>query len=213
MTDLFNTPSEITAQFKSQQHLRNGAHAVDNNCRKLPFDNEMVLQNLIRSQIEYFFSDYNLTNGTYLLARMSESEGHWVSLDLICRSPRIRALTNLRSRVLAALSKSAFLELSPDKTKVRRPGYILPSPRKSRDLRRTVFLYGIPPSQASETAISKLMQEYGEIKRVHMEGTWSEEDDSPDKKIALLITKKKKYFYLFYENIIPNGYVKLCVLR
>ncbi|ETO06544.1 hypothetical protein RFI_30847 [Reticulomyxa filosa] len=35
------------------------------------------------------------------------------------------------------------------------------------------------------------MEEYGEIKRVHMEDTWSEKDDSPDKKVALIITKKK----------------------
>merc|ERR1719295_555062 len=142
----------------------------------IPFDNEFVLQNLIRAQLEYLFSDYHLTNDTYLLARMQDNDKHWLSVDELCHNQKIRCLTSKKDRILQALRESKYLQLSPDDEQVRRPDFTLPKLKPNRDLRRTVFLYGIPPNKA-EQEIRKVLSQHGHIKRIHFEPEHPVDDD------------------------------------
>jgi len=177
--------------------------------KRVPFDNELVLQNLIRAQIEYLFSDYHLTNDTYLLARMQDNVHHWLSVDELCHNQKIRCLTIKKERVLQALRESVYLELSTDGERVRRPDFTLPKLKPNRDLRRTVFLYGIPVAK-TEHDLRKLLAPYGHIKRVHFEppecdenlsmqesmrgGGQDVDDEAPNREVAQLIMRKKFLF-------------------
>eukprot|EP01084_Bolivina_argentea_P055263 101320_1 len=171
---------------------------------KLPFDNELVLQNLIRAQIEYLFSDYHLTNDTYLLARMQDNQQHWLSIDELCHNQKIRCLTNKKERILQALRESKYLQLSTDNERVRRPDFTLPKLKPNRDLRRTVFLYGIPMHK-TEQDIRKLLSQYGHIKRIHFQPTSDSintlcDDEAPNSCVAQLIMKKKFLFPSRYSQ-------------
>eukprot|EP01084_Bolivina_argentea_P064879 118273_1 len=190
---------------------------------KLPFDNEFVLQNLILAQIEYLFSDYHLCKDTYLLARMQDNSQHWLSIDELCHHQKIRCLnlTNKKERILQALCESKFLELASDNERVRRPNFTLPKLKPNRDLRSTVFLYGIPPHK-TEQYIRKVLSQYGHIKRIHFQSTNnnnnnSYDDEVPNICVAQLIMKIK-FLLSDVEHPMsnPNGdtqdfsYLKTC---
>ena len=53
--------------------------------------------------------------------------------------------------------------------RVRRPRLRLQPSKTHKDLRRTVFVYGIAPDKANEAYMIKLLQEFGKIQRVIFE--------------------------------------------
>ena len=171
----------------------------------------------IRSQIEYLFSDYHLTNDTYLLARMQDNDKHWLSIDELCHNQKIRCLTSKKDRVLQAVRESKYLQLSPEEDRVRRPDFTLPKLKPNRDLRRTVFLYGIPPHK-TEPEIRQILSQHGHIKRIHFEPDHGVDDDAsvggngnggnngavddeaPNSDVAQIIMRKKFLFPTRYQS-------------
>ena len=79
----------------------------------------------IRAQIEFYFSDANLPTDEFLLEAVQSDPGGWVSLALVAGFPRVKALVKDQDQqglgaVAAALQSSGLLELSFDRTKLRR---------------------------------------------------------------------------------------------
>lgn len=170
------------------------------------FNNEEIHQNLIKAQIEYLFSDLHLVNDRYLFCRMtSDNCEHWISVDDILFHQKIRCLTVDKQRVILAMEDSQYLELSDDKKSVRRPNMHLPQTKPNRDLRRTVFLYGMLNNRTTEE-ICDIFQEYGHIKRIHFEND-NKDDDCPQRIISLLIMKKK---FCFPAQMSVILYTKMC---
>lgn len=143
---------------------------------------------------------------------MQDNPQHWLSIDELCHNQKIRCLTIKKDRILRALRESKYLQLSPEQDKVRRPDFTLPKLKPNRDLRRTVFLYGIP-SNKTETDIRKLLSQYGHIKRIHFQPTGDGlssndkngndqniDDEAPNKAVAQLIMKKKFLFPSRYSQ-------------
>ncbi|XP_068648026.1 la-related protein 1B-like [Aristolochia californica] len=68
---------------------------------------------ILRSQIEYYFSDENLVKDTYLKGQMNEQG--WVSVHLIAGFRRVKAMTEDISLILKALELSTRIEVQDDK--------------------------------------------------------------------------------------------------
>merc|ERR1719361_602210 len=196
--------SKISNAYNKLTQSRPETHTKKQQKQHLPFNNELILSNLIRCQIEYLFSDYHLTNDTYLLARMQDTPMHWLSIDEICHNQKIRTLTSSRDRVLQALKSSQYLQLSPECDRVRRPDFILPTLKPNRDLRRTVFLYGIPRNK-SESDLRAILSQYGHIKRIHSEALESIDLEAPNREVSQLIMRKKYLFPPRYGGGSDHG--------
>jgi hypothetical protein len=129
------------------------------------YDHEAIVENMVRFQVEYHFSDTNLAMDNYLVSRMHEDKEYWVPVKIVCNLTKIRALTDKEDVVLNAIRKSDIVILNSDQTKVKRPNYIPPKPKLHKDLRRTAFLYGLSKDVTKEQIIA-LCSEYGTIKDI-----------------------------------------------
>ena len=134
---------------------------------------------------------------------MQDNPSHWLSIDELCHNQKIRCLTNKKERILQALKQSAYLQISADNERVRRPNFTLPKLKPNRDLRRTVFLYGIAANK-TEQDIRKLLSQFGHIKRMHFQNDrdnpHSIDDEAPNASVAQLIMKKKFLFPSRYSH-------------
>ena len=144
---------------------------------------------------------------------MQDNQQHWLSIDELCHNQKIRCLTIKKDRILRALKESKYLQLSSDQERVRRPDFTLPKLKPNRDLRRTVFLYGIPYNK-TEQDIRKILSLHGHIKRIHFQPDHdidpddpnsshpdsNIDDEAPNKAVAQLIMKKKFLFPSRYSH-------------
>ncbi|KAF2631273.1 hypothetical protein BU25DRAFT_418872 [Macroventuria anomochaeta] len=73
----------------------------------------------IRRQVEFYFSDENLPTDLYLLQQCGGRENIPVSISRICSFKKMRSYKP-KSLVVAALRKSAFLEVSADGKTIKR---------------------------------------------------------------------------------------------
>lgn len=83
----------------------------------MPRLNPEALENCIRTQIEYYFSEENL-HGDLFLRRKMDKQGY-LSIPLIASFYRVQALTKDVNQIVGALKKSEKVELSDCLTKVR----------------------------------------------------------------------------------------------
>lgn len=155
-----------------------------------------LTRNLVKAQVEYYFSDANLATDRYLISVMMKPEHTgWVGIDDIRKLPAITKLTSSEGIVIAAVKESSFLEYDADRKLCRRPDYELTAEAikqgvGNRDLRRTVFLYGVP-IRYDKNALLHMLKVFGDIKRIHFDN--SQEEEGPDKRIGAVICKHKLY--------------------
>ena len=78
----------------------------------------------VLKQIEYYFSDNNFSKDKFLQAEAAKSPEGWVDISVIATFKRIKQLvpSGEAETIAEALQGSSFLDLSEDRTKVRRPG-------------------------------------------------------------------------------------------
>jgi len=149
-------------------------------------DQAQLLENVIRASIEYSFSDVGLTQDRFLLARMAEDPEGWVNVNVLANLPKVKHLCQDTQVLTQALKKSSFLTMDASGTKVRRPNYTPPKPKRNKDLRRTVFVYGILESY-DEAALRELLGTFGFIAKVFFDS----EVGGPDKDIGQIIMRRK----------------------
>lgn len=157
-------------------------------CSHHSYDDDM-LTNLVRAQLECYFSDKNLFEEQHsnLQFYMKLDPENWVAFHVIAALPEVRKLTNDPRIVQEALKSSGLLEYDEQNNKVRRPGYITPADiiiRKS--LRRSVLAYNLP-KQMTDIDIRKLLDCHGNILCVAFEGM----EEGPDEEVGNTIMKKK----------------------
>lgn len=83
----------------------------------IPIVDEFKLRELLRTQIEYYFSSDNLQKDFFLRRKM-DAEG-FLPLELIASFPRVRSLTYDQSFIVKCLRGSLKVELSLDELKIR----------------------------------------------------------------------------------------------
>merc|ERR1719379_1302799 len=79
------------------------------------------LEDRIKQQLEYYFSEENLRKDAYLRDQLDA--GGWALLELVCGFKRLASLllcTNDQAILFHSLNKSTLLELDPGRTRIRR---------------------------------------------------------------------------------------------
>ncbi|XP_054281850.1 la protein homolog [Macrosteles quadrilineatus] len=101
----------------------------------------------IKRQIEYYFGDFNLPSDKFLREEVKQKDG-WVALETMLKFKRLASLTQDPAVIVEALIGSELVQISEDKTEVRRnPDKPLPEESEARRkeiLKRTVYVKGFP---------------------------------------------------------------------
>ena len=123
-------------------------------------------QELIKKQVEFYFSDANILHDTFLLKHVRRNKQGYVSLKLITSFRRIKKLAKDYRYVAASLSSSQTLEVNEDGTKVRRlaplPDYDETTPS------RTIVAVNLPLETPTIENVADLFKHCGEISLVRI---------------------------------------------
>ncbi|KAJ8012789.1 hypothetical protein DPEC_G00046520 [Dallia pectoralis] len=107
------------------------------------------LETKVARQIEYYFGDHNLPRDKFLKEQLQLDDG-WVTLETMLKFNRLKCLTSDENVIVESLkkSKTGLLEISEDKTKVRRiPSKPLPEwndEYKDAVKHKSVYIKGFP---------------------------------------------------------------------
>uniref|UniRef100_A0A3P9JV14 Small RNA binding exonuclease protection factor La n=1 Tax=Oryzias latipes TaxID=8090 RepID=A0A3P9JV14_ORYLA len=129
----------------------------------------------VARQLEYYFGDHNLPRDRFLKEQLQLDDG-WVTLETMLKFNRLKSLTTENSVIISALqkSKTGLLEISEDKTKVRRsPDKPLPEVNdeyKDAVKHRSVYIKGFP-LETTLDEIQEWLNDKGDVENVQMRRT------------------------------------------
>ena len=128
------------------------------------------LEEKLRNQVEFYFSDSNLPRDKFLRARVDADPEGYVDLQLIVTFKRMKQLNATAEKVAAALAGSELVEVSPDGQRVRRKK---PLPLDDTSKERSIYVKGFKPgeSPAAEPPIEDVMavfEPFGKVLSVRM---------------------------------------------
>lgn len=119
------------------------------------------LQEKIRTQVNFYFSDANILHDAFLLKHVRRNKHGYVSLKLITSFKRLKSLTKDFRVVAFTLRSSDKLEINEEGTKVRRrdplPEYDETTPSRS------VVVINLPMENPSIETVAEIFSKCGEI--------------------------------------------------
>ncbi|KAF6217392.1 hypothetical protein GE061_001747 [Apolygus lucorum] len=125
----------------------------------VPPDDELAQK--IIDQVEFYFSDVNITKDAFLLKHVKRNKEGYVSLKLISSFKRVKHLAKDWRVVAYALAKSKKLEINEVGTKLRRvdplPAYDQTTPS------RTVVAIDLPLEKPTIENVAEMFKSCGEI--------------------------------------------------
>lgn len=116
-----------------------------------------ALHAAILKQMEFYFSDANLSKDRFLSNLIKEDP--YVDLSVFLKFNKIRELTTDINRISKGVQASTILSLSEDGMKVRR---ITPIAPKENTDECTVYVQNLPPDADHET-LSSIFSQYGQV--------------------------------------------------
>ena len=122
----------------------------------------------IKKQVEYYFSDSNFRRDKFLRAKVAEDPDGWVPLSVLLTFNRLKAMVTSNDDLPAALEDSDDLELSKDKTSVRR---VKPLPSEDDSDARSVYVKAPFPTSTTLDTLQTFFAPYGPVARIHMRRT------------------------------------------
>ncbi|XP_052739347.1 la-related protein 7 [Bicyclus anynana] len=128
----------------------------ENNPRKRFRHRKKQLYENIMKQMEFYFSDANLSKDRFLGELVKNDP--FVPLSEFLKFNKIRSLTQDVNDIAKAMKHSTFLELSDDKLKVKRRTPMLPYDADSR----TVYVESIPVTAGREW-LERVFSDYGHV--------------------------------------------------
>ncbi|XP_014028707.1 lupus La protein homolog B [Salmo salar] len=126
----------------------------------------------VARQIEYYFGDHNLPRDKFLKEQLQLDDG-WVTLETMLKFNRLKCLTTDPNVIVESLkkSKTGLLEMSEDKTKIRRisskPLPELNDEYKDALKHKSVYIKGFP----LETTLDEIegwLKGKGDIENIQM---------------------------------------------
>lgn len=124
------------------------------------------LANKIVAQVEFYFSDVNITKDAFLLKHVKRNKEGYVSLKLISSFKRVKHLARDWRVVAYALNMSTKLQINEAGTKLRRlaplPAYDETAPS------RTVVAAHLPPDRPTIEGVADLFSSFGDIALVRI---------------------------------------------
>ncbi|KAK4884312.1 hypothetical protein RN001_000583 [Aquatica leii] len=124
------------------------------------------LADKIVAQVEFYFSDTNITKDAFLLKHVKRNKEGYVSLKLISSFKRVKHLTKDWRVVAEALSRSNKLEINDAGTKLRRKDP-LPQYDETTPSRTIVAVY-MPIEKVTIENVAELFRSCGEIALVRI---------------------------------------------
>lgn len=118
--------------------------------------------NAIRGQMEFYFSDANLSKDRYLGQCIKVDP--FIPLDEFLKFNRIKKLTNSVEDIATALKKSELLQLSEDRSKVRRVTELAERPNCEEC---TIYVECLPP-KADHDWVRNVFSAYGKVAYVSL---------------------------------------------
>jgi la-related protein 6 len=152
-----STMSSISASSIPEENCEDG------NKEETPFEEpDDDLCEKITQQVEFYFSDANITKDKFLLKHVKRNKEGFVSLKLISSFKRVKHLTKDWRQVAFAIKKcSDRLEVNDLETKVRRledlPAYDETTPS------RTVVVLNLPMDRPTIEGVAEIFAACGEI--------------------------------------------------
>ncbi|KAG8228413.1 hypothetical protein J437_LFUL003886 [Ladona fulva] len=129
-----------------------------------PPDDDLAAR--IVAQVEFYFSDVNITKDAFLLKHVKRNKEGYVSLKLISSFKRVKHLAKDWRAVAYALDKSAKLQVNEARTKLRRldplPQYDETTPS------RTVAAIDLPLERPTIENVAEVFSPCGEIALVRI---------------------------------------------
>ncbi|KAJ8873193.1 hypothetical protein PR048_026826 [Dryococelus australis] len=129
-----------------------------------PPDEELAER--IVAQVEFYFSDVNITKDAFLLKHVRRNKEGYVSLKLISSFKRVKHLAKDWRVVAAALARSSKLQINEAGTKLRRtdplPQYDETTPS------RTVLAASLPRDKPTIERVAELFSVFGEVALVRI---------------------------------------------
>ncbi|XP_037096372.1 lupus La protein [Syngnathus acus] len=126
----------------------------------------------VARQVEYYFGDHNLLRDKFLKEQLQLDDG-WVTLETMLKFNRLKSLTSDANVIISALKKSpsGLLEVSEDKTKIRRcPEKPLPELNdeyKDAIKHKSVYMKGFPLGTSLDE-IQEWLNAKGNIENIQM---------------------------------------------
>ncbi|XP_038068219.1 la-related protein 6-like [Patiria miniata] len=161
LTDDANTPGKDRSGSINESRSDDGG---GESSEWTPPDEE--LQNKIIKQVEFYFSDANITKDAFLLKHVRRNKEGFVSLKLITSFKKVKSLTKDWRNVRHSLKSSTTLEVNEEGTKVKRkaplPDYDETTPS------RTVVAVNLPTENPSIENIAELFNKCGEISLIRV---------------------------------------------
>lgn len=116
---------------------------------------KQLYENILK-QMEFYFSDANLSKDRFLGDLIKRNP--YVPINLFLKFNKIHALTQDVTDIAKAMKNSTVLELSDDRLKVKRNTPVLPYDADSR----TVYVESIPVT-ASREWLERVFSDYGQV--------------------------------------------------
>lgn len=125
------------------------------------------LESKIIDQIEYYFGDINLGRDKFLKEEVKKDDG-WIPLATMLKFNRLEKLTKESSVIAEALLKSDLMEVSEDKTKIRRSlTRPLRNLTKEELAAKSVYAKGFPLDMTLDQ-VKEFFKAFGETDNIHM---------------------------------------------
>ncbi|KDP37969.1 hypothetical protein JCGZ_04612 [Jatropha curcas] len=145
------------------------------------------LKHRIIKQVEYYFSDENLSTDKHMIGLMKKKEG-FVPITIIASFRKMKKLTQDHSFIVAALRESSFLVVSADGKKVKR---LHPFPlAEFKDPKLCTVLVENLPEDHSVKNIRRIFGEVGKIKHISIRDPHAMEESKKGSKADVLISSK-----------------------
>ena len=152
------------------------------------------LQQKVKTQIEYYFSDENLLKDSFLLKHINRNKQGYVSLKLVASLRKIKSLTKDWEVVLEAVTSSDFLDLNAEKTKIRRKA---PPPQIDMShVSKTLVATNLSEGNATVNQLEQIFGRYGGIQHVRIL--------QPGKAVPIDVKK--------YKSLHPDIGKQLCAI-
>ncbi|KAG9329820.1 hypothetical protein JZ751_028929 [Albula glossodonta] len=130
------------------------------------------LEKKVAEQIEYYFGDHNLPRDKFLKEQLQLDDG-WVALETMIKFNRLKCLTTDFNVIIDSLkkSKTGLLEISEDKTKIRRSP-LKPLPEFNDEYKdalkhKSVYIKGFP-TETTLDEIQEWLSGKGKIESIQM---------------------------------------------